>query len=185
VREAANGQEGVQVWREWQPHLIFMDMRMPVMSGYEATRRIKDTAQGQATVVVALTASAFEEDRLLILSEGCDDFVSKPFREVDLYNVLRKHLGVEFLYADTPDEAATPDEDKSPDAALQAVLKAQSPEWRAAFRQAIDRAEFDGMQTLIAELQPDHAAAAAQLLALVYHFDYDALWTLLQEDTDV
>jgi CheY-like chemotaxis protein len=56
-------------------------MRMPVMDGREAAQRIKATTRGQATVIVALTASAFEEDREMILSGGCDDFVRKPFRE--------------------------------------------------------------------------------------------------------
>ena len=57
VREAENGKAGLQVWQDWQPQLIFMDMRMPVMDGYEATRQIKATTRGQATIIIALTAS--------------------------------------------------------------------------------------------------------------------------------
>jgi CheY-like chemotaxis protein len=100
VREAVNGEEAIAIWQAWAPHLIWMDMRMPMMDGYEATRRIKATVQGQATVIVALTASALEEDRRLILSEGCDDYVRKPFREEALFEALQRHLGVAFVYED-------------------------------------------------------------------------------------
>ena len=90
------------MWERWEPHLIWMDMRMPVMDGYEATRRIKATTRGQATVIIALTATAFEEDREQILLEGCDDFVRKPFRKDEIYDMLAKHLGVRFLYEEEP-----------------------------------------------------------------------------------
>jgi CheY-like chemotaxis protein len=80
VQEAANGQQALEVWARWQPHLIWMDMRMPLMDGHEATQQIKATPQGQATVIIALTATAFEEDREQVLLEGCDGFVRKPFR---------------------------------------------------------------------------------------------------------
>jgi len=100
VHEAEHGLQAVQIWESWEPHLIFMDMRMPVMDGYEATRRIKGTVKGQATVIVALTASALEEDRAIILSEGCDDYIRKPFRESDLFETLEKHLGLKFIYED-------------------------------------------------------------------------------------
>ena len=81
VKEAINGSEAIKIWQHWQPHLIWMDMRMPVMNGYEATERIKSHFKGQATYIIALTASTFEEERAIVLSAGCDDFVRKPFRE--------------------------------------------------------------------------------------------------------
>ena len=75
IREANNGQESIEVWERWQPDLIWMDMRMPVMDGYEAIRQIKAAPGGQSTIIVALTASAFEKERARVLSTGCDDFV--------------------------------------------------------------------------------------------------------------
>jgi two-component system sensor histidine kinase/response regulator len=107
VREASNGQEAIAVWESWQPHLIWMDMRMPVMDGYEATKRIKSTLQGQATVIIALTASAFEEDRHLVLSAGCNDFLRKPFREEVLWEKMAHHLGVRYLYGEMVDPPST------------------------------------------------------------------------------
>jgi CheY-like chemotaxis protein len=97
VRAVVNGEEAIEVWESWEPHLIWMDMRMPVMDGHEATRRIKATEKGQDTVIVALTASAFEEDRVTALEHGCDDFVRKPFRETEIFGKLAEHLGVRFV----------------------------------------------------------------------------------------
>jgi CheY-like chemotaxis protein len=98
VREAENGKQAVELWEEWCPNVILMDMRMPVMDGYEATRHIKSTTKGQATVIIAVTASALEEDRNVILSEGCDAYVRKPFRDTEIFDEFEKHLGIQFIY---------------------------------------------------------------------------------------
>jgi DNA-binding response OmpR family regulator len=74
-----------------------MDLRMPVMDGYEATRRIKAEEGGQQTIIVALTASAFEEDRQ-VLEIGCDDFVRKPFHQTVLFETLARHLDMRYTY---------------------------------------------------------------------------------------
>ena len=74
-----------------------MDMQMPVIDGHEATRRIR-AAGDSGTVIVAISASAFEEDRERALADGCDDFVRKPFRAEELFEMLAKHLGVRFIY---------------------------------------------------------------------------------------
>ncbi|MEG4205293.1 ATP-binding protein [Microcoleus sp. Pol7_A1] len=101
VKEASNGQEAIAIWEEWEPHLIWMDMRMPVMDGYEATKYIKSTTKGNATAVIALTASVLEEEKAIVLSAGCDDFVRKPFVEHTIFDALAKHLGVKYIYAET------------------------------------------------------------------------------------
>lgn len=99
VREAENGQEAIALWSSWDPDLICMDMRMPVLDGYQATQQIKASLKGQETVIIALTASAFEEERQGILSCGCDDFLHKPFREEVLLEKISNHLGVSYRYA--------------------------------------------------------------------------------------
>lgn len=124
TRIAVNGKEGVEAWEEWEPHLVWMDVRMPVMDGYEATKRIKSTTKGQATVVVALTASAFEEQQSFILSAGCDDFVRKPFREAEIFDTMHKHLGVEFVYDAAEDDTGGLDQE-----AIKAAVGAQSEDW--------------------------------------------------------
>ena len=100
IREAGNGQEAVEIWRMWQPHLIWMDMRMPVTDGICAAKAIRESESPSETrtVIIALTASVLEEKRSEVLEAGCDDFLLKPFRGSDLFEMMRKHLGVRFVY---------------------------------------------------------------------------------------
>jgi PAS domain S-box-containing protein len=181
VREAANGQEAVEIWEQWQPHLIWMDMRMPVMDGYEATRRIKSTAQGQATVIIALTASALEEDRTLVLSEGCDDFMRKPFRETEIHARLEKYLGVRFVYEESAGEStelAQPESEPLDAVDLAGRLKALAQsgkiDW-AGLRLAAERADLDRVLALLKPLRAHDAALADALADLARNFDYDRI----------
>jgi len=98
VKEAKNGREGIALCQSWQPHLIFMDMRMPEMDGYEATRMIKKQGGQNAPPVIAVTASAFEEEKSKVLATGCDDYIRKPILEENIFNSITEHLGVEFIY---------------------------------------------------------------------------------------
>ncbi len=104
VKEAENGEIAVRIWQEWQPDLIWMDMRMTVMDGYQATHEIRSleklTGSSHTTKIIALTASAFEEEKNLILSCGCDDFVGKPFLEETIWAKMNQHLGLEYIYGD-------------------------------------------------------------------------------------
>lgn len=99
VRTAEDGEQALNVFHTWHPHLIWMDMRMPVMDGYEATRRIKASPQGHNTVVLALTASAFEEDRAAVLASGCDGFLRKPIEVDVIFAAMAEYLGVRYQYA--------------------------------------------------------------------------------------
>ncbi|WP_414543604.1 PAS domain S-box protein [Nostoc sp. CCY0012] len=96
VREATNGQEAVNMWQQWQPQLILMDIRMPVMDGYEATKQIRDTPEGKATIIIALTAYSSTGERTLALNAGCNDVVTKPFREEVLYTKMADYLGLRY-----------------------------------------------------------------------------------------
>ncbi|KJU87682.1 two-component hybrid histidine kinase sensor and regulator [Candidatus Magnetobacterium bavaricum] len=98
IREAVNGQEAVTLFNQWHPHLVWMDIRMPVMNGLEATRLIKASETGAQTRIVALTAHALEEERLEILNAGCDGLIRKPYSDVEIFEALVKHLGVRFIY---------------------------------------------------------------------------------------
>ncbi|MCP4400299.1 MAG: response regulator [bacterium] len=102
LRDAENGQKTIEIWEEWQPHLIWLDMRMPVMDGYEAAREIRSKIKNQQskiqTAIIALTASSFEEERAVVLSVGCDDFLRKPFLDDEVFDLMTKHLGVRYVY---------------------------------------------------------------------------------------
>jgi CheY-like chemotaxis protein len=98
VRSVQNGKECINEWETWHPHLIWMDMRMSEMDGYEAARYIKSSDNGHHTIIIAVTASAFEDERTQILAAGCDDFVPKPFRDTDIFGYMAKYLGVTYTY---------------------------------------------------------------------------------------
>jgi light-regulated signal transduction histidine kinase (bacteriophytochrome)/CheY-like chemotaxis protein len=100
VCAAENGLEAIDICQEWEPHLIWMDIQMPVMNGREATKQIRAITQGKDLTIIALTANAFEEDRKAILEIGCDDFVAKPFEENVLFDKMAHYLGLHYIYAE-------------------------------------------------------------------------------------
>jgi PAS domain S-box-containing protein len=179
VREAVNGQEAMQIWEEWEPHLIWMDMRMPVMDGHEATKQIKATTKGQATVIVALTASAFEEDRTIILSEGCDDFVRKPFREIEIFDKLVKHLGVRFVYEDIGEEET--EEMVAQDTLTPTALTVLPTDWIADLHQAALQADGDRVLGLVGQIRTQHAPVADALASLVSSYRFDVIVRTVEE----
>ncbi len=100
MREAGTGLEALEIWEHWKPDLMWMDMRLPQMSGFEVLEAIRAREDGRRTKIIALTASAFEHDRDAILGAGCDDFVAKPYREATVFEKLTEHFGVRFRYDD-------------------------------------------------------------------------------------
>jgi CheY-like chemotaxis protein len=98
VRVAEDGAQGVDVFRTWQPHLIWMDLRLPVMGGLEAARAIRALDGGRDVRIVALTASAFAQQREEVLAAGLDDFLRKPYRPGELFDCMARHLGARYLY---------------------------------------------------------------------------------------
>jgi CheY-like chemotaxis protein len=110
VVEAIDGQDGVRKALALQPSVIFMDLRMPVMDGIEAIRRIRELPFGHEVVIIAISASAFEYNRQDSLEAGSDDFLAKPFRLHTLLELLKKHVHLEWIYApDTELTVATQD----------------------------------------------------------------------------
>ena len=170
VREASNGAEGVEVWRRWRPHFIWMDLRMPVMDGYEATRRIKAEEGGQQTIIVALTASAFEEDRQ-VLEIGCDDFVRKPFHQTVLFETLARHLDMRYTYAGEPAGKSL--------ALTSADLATLPPEMLTRLREAASIADDGAILQLLQDMPDEHEALAKELEQMTREFRFLDLLALL------
>jgi CheY-like chemotaxis protein len=98
IHQAGDGHQALEAFHQWNPDLVFMDIRMPGMDGLEATRAIKATSKGKEIPVIAVTAQAFEEDRRQALDAGCNGFIRKPYKEYEVYDALSSHLGVVFEY---------------------------------------------------------------------------------------
>ncbi|TAG17478.1 MAG: response regulator [Oscillatoriales cyanobacterium] len=88
VRFADNGIEAVKLWRKYKPHLIWMDLRMPVLDGFQAAQKIRALPDGSNTKIIALSANAFVKTQELAMSKGFDDFVAKPFREAVIFEKM-------------------------------------------------------------------------------------------------
>jgi signal transduction histidine kinase/CheY-like chemotaxis protein len=177
VREASNGQEAVEIWETWAPQLIWMDVRMPVLDGYEATRRIKASPAGQATVIIALTASAFEHEQEIVREAGCDDVVRKPVREATIFAKIAEHLGIDFIYEDSPAPALA-----ERAAQIQPSDLAMLPaEWRARLRQAADEIDIEAAGALIEQIREHSPALADGLAELLSNYRFDKLQLLIQE----
>ncbi len=110
LAEAINGEECLQQAFQFQPDLILMDLVMPVLDGFEATRKLRQSDQLQNVIILAASASAFDNDQQKSLASGCNDFLSKPIQTQDLLAALRKHLNLEWIY--DPDHAS-PNHDTS------------------------------------------------------------------------
>ncbi|MBW4439232.1 MAG: response regulator [Pleurocapsa minor GSE-CHR-MK-17-07R] len=180
VREVSNGREAVEMWEAWEPHLIWMDMRMPVMDGYEATRTIKSHTKGQATVIIALTASAFEHERTIVLSAGCDDFVRKPARESLIFEKISEHLGIRFKYDAPADDTRTPPPAQPLTAAS---LQQLTPAQREALLAAADEVDTAAANAVIDEIRATHPSLADALADLTAHYRFDQLQSLLESPT--
>ena len=115
IETAENGLEGVEIFKRWAPHFIWMDRRMPVMDGMEATRRIRMLEGGRSVKIVALTASVFKEQQQEILDAGMDDLVRKPYRPDEIFACMKKHLGVRYIYQGSVPEAERPIEELRPE----------------------------------------------------------------------
>ena len=176
LQEAENGEEAIQKWEVWKPHLIFMDMRMPVLDGYEATQQIKRHLKGQATVIIGLTASALQQDQAIVLSAGCDDFVRKPFRVEILFEKLVEHLGVQFLYAE---QSAIPEENLNEmivdQNTLSQALKRIPTAWLEQLQKAAIKLNSDQMTQIINQICLSDAALGQQLTQLANDFRYDVI----------
>jgi len=175
IREATNGQQAIEIWQDWKPQLIWMDLKMPEMDGYEATRQIKAAHKGQATVIIAVTASIIEEKQSIVLRTGCDDLLRKPFREVDIFDLIHKYLGVRFVYEEKVIPPALPR-----DIELDPVALAELPaELLKKLKQAAINADMKQIILLIDEIGTYDVRLADGLNRLAYDFEYDRILELL------
>ena len=178
VKEAANGKEAVEIWQQWRPHLIWMDMRMSVMDGYEAARQIKSHLQGQATAIIALTASTLEEEKSVVLSSGCDDFVRKPFRSEVIFQKIAQHLGVNYLYEDIKIREALPLATLNKLTAE--ALAIMSEPWLTELIEAASLIDELLIKQLVSEIPSENKALASAIQKEVDNFDFERIMHLAQ-----
>ena len=173
--EASDGEEAVHAFEILQPHAILMDLRMPRMNGFESTRRIKLSERGRNTPIIAVTASTFEEDRQRALNGNMDDFVAKPFHDVEVLEILRAHLQLDYITTEdsrTPTPACLP---MGMEGWQPAALSNAPTRLLEELRSATVAAEYDRALEIVSDLADTAPAAAEELRRLVRSYDYQGV----------
>jgi CheY-like chemotaxis protein/anti-sigma regulatory factor (Ser/Thr protein kinase) len=172
VRVAENGRAGIEMFETWRPQFIWMDIRMPVMDGLEATRRIRALDGGQAVKIVAITASVFAEEIDNVRAAGMNDLIRKPFRREELYDCLRRYLGVIFIR----EEASVQGVPEEASAILRPEAVASLPEaLRADLREAILSLESERIAAVIERIAVGNPHLGGLLFRLAGQFNYSAI----------
>ncbi|HWQ65335.1 MAG TPA: histidine kinase dimerization/phospho-acceptor domain-containing protein [Methanospirillum sp.] len=177
VREAENGREAIYLFEQWEPDFIWMDIRMPVMNGLDASRIIKMTEKGRSTIIVALTASALEEERLEILAGACDDFVRKPFIESEIFDTMAKHLGLKYVFEEKYDqeESINQEDELSRDQFALIPYEIQTEMYNA-----ILMLDKDQILTVVSKISIYDPSVGMMCRKLAENLDFDRLLSLLQ-----
>jgi len=174
VQLAVNGAEAVKQFEEWHPCLILMDFRMPVMDGHEAIKRIRAMPGGNEPKIIAVTASAMDDNRQDLMDIGADDFIGKPFREAELFHKIHTHVGVEYEYAD--DSVTAPP--KEPAELTPESLAGLPQELIDPMREAVVTADLDQLLAKIQDIEARDPRVAEGLRRLAEGFQYQKLLDL-------
>ena len=178
IYSAADGQEAVDQFLRHQPDLIWMDIRMPVLDGIEATRRIKAMTQGARTKIIAVSAHAFESEKDSLRAAGFDGFVAKPYQAAELYQTMAELLGLEYIYEMEPESAGA----LGATAPIRSDAALELPdELRQALRAAVIRLDVIEVNRLIHSLKESNPNAAAVLSQLANNLEYSQMLRLIDE----
>ena len=177
VHEASNGEEAISAFKEWQPHFIWMDRRMPVMDGLEATRRIKAMEGGKETIIVALTASVLMEQLNEVLNAGSDDFVRKPYNPDEIYDCIAKHLNMRYVYEE---ESELINQQTLSELGLK-DLQGLPDEWLDEFLTTARLGDTAAMLSLTKTLDAEHAETKAKLEHCINEFQLKSLIKIMEE----
>ncbi|MEQ8386800.1 MAG: ATP-binding protein [Coleofasciculus sp. A1-SPW-01] len=181
VKSAENGQAAIALWQKWQPELIFMDMHIPIMDGYQATRQIKQSNFATIPPIIAITASAFAHKREECLTAGCDAFISKPFHLEEILEIISQYLGVQYSYNTTTETVSdATDASVSPsDYTLNANdLKIMSSEWIEQLHYAASSCNDALCLSLIDQIPDEESQLIEALRELVDSYQFDQLINL-------
>lgn len=181
LKEASNGQEAIAIWETWQPNLIFMDMRMPIMNGYEATKHIRSVTKNQGTVIIAVTASSLEEERSIVLAAGCNDFIRKPYKETDIFGALQNYIQVRFIYDEISTTTTTITKSEPEDLILTA-LESLPTNLVVNFVQALVALDVELIETFITQIRQLNEPLANAIAAYTTNFQYEQLLYLIKSE---
>ncbi|MEQ9236320.1 PAS domain S-box protein [Coleofasciculus sp. E2-BRE-01] len=174
IQEAANGQEGLDKAREWQPDLILVDIVMPVMDGHQMTQELRQIPEFKTTPIIAISANAFANNRVESLEAGCTDFITKPIATADLLQKVQVYLNVSWVYQDKAETSNSYLESGDRVIPTQEELRVL---YEAASMGDVAGVEEETMR--LQDINPDYIPFALEVLELAAQFDYDKIVDLL------
>ncbi|MBK4731336.1 PAS domain S-box protein [Oxynema sp. CENA135] len=187
VYEASNGSEAIDLWQQCNPQLIFMDLMMPELDGYEVTKEIRkrENARGDrsipATKIIAFTALAMQADLDRARQVGCDDFLTKPFRDFELFDRLAQHLGISYLYRDLPEKDPSSQSTITSLSQLRSYLEDMPSEWLEAMEEATLLGSRNQVLDLIQQIPENCEKLAEALKNKIQLFDFEGILKILDK----
>ncbi len=172
VKKAANSTEAIDIFKSWAPHLVFMDIRMPGMDGYETTKQIKSIRPDVPVIAVTASVLAFSEKKFT--EAGLDDYIRKPFRQNEIFEVIRKFLDVEYTLSSVVHTKK--EEDSEIDLK---ELKTIPDDLMNRMRKALEEGDINRLNQLINRVKPLNRTLAKKLKSMASKYDYDALGRIL------
>uniref|UniRef100_Q01X79 histidine kinase n=1 Tax=Solibacter usitatus (strain Ellin6076) TaxID=234267 RepID=Q01X79_SOLUE len=176
VKVADNGAKGVDLFQTWRPDFIWMDLRMPVMNGAEAAKRIRAVEGGRAVKIAGVSASAFAEERSEVLAAGMDDFVRKPFRAAEIFDCMARHLGVRYCRSES--QPCTRQESPPP---LRAEALAGLPqELRAELQDALAALDVERISAVVVRVTERDFGLGSTLSHYADRLEYTAIFQAIE-----
>jgi PAS domain S-box-containing protein len=206
VQAVTTGEAAIALWEQWHPDLIWMDIRLPGIDGYEVTRRIRmlehegeqasvwqdgkldDLTHSRPyprTVIIAVTAQALSGDRALALAAGCNDYISKPFQEQTLFSKMAEHLGLQYLYEKDCQVPINGDRSNGDPSLVEPSLtskdlKVMPKDWLAALHHASLSCDQKAVIHLQQQIPAEYASIAHRLEHLIHDFDFPQILNLTE-----
>lgn len=183
IEMAVNGKEAVDKTATYNPDIILMDIRMPVMDGLEATRRIRDFETNKKYTIIAVTASAFEHRRAEFISQGCDDFVAKPYRKFQLLQKIAEHYKIEYIYDDAPIEKEIETSFIVSNVNIEAILTEIKDKFFEELEDQLNMGNFGAIMRLVETIEPKTDLTKEFLRHIVNEaeeFDVDSLYLVVE-----
>jgi CheY-like chemotaxis protein len=181
VHVADNGELAVEAFGSFQPQLIWMDARMPVMDGLEAARLIRQQPGGADVVIIGVTASVFVDERTTLIDAGMDAVITKPFRAFEIYDCMTERLGTRFVFQEGSGEAGTPVGEASVTSEQLAVLP---HEVRAALEDALLLLDSALISTAVERAASSDPGLGEALRSLTEALRYEAILRALDDVPD-